>query len=472
MFKPFIKYIFPALLTSLSLANAQDLLKGKLLFLNGDTITADILEWKSDSIRVKHPYLLEEYTFDNSNILEIQLIDNGKKTTPQEPTGEEPQDTTTVLIKPRYKASNANDTIRGNLVQNDAEAITLDTAFAGQLKIERSKILNIDIDATTDLLYNGPNNIDEWLNTLHNESWSYSNNALYSSENMGNISMDMKLPDQLLFSFDQEWRTSAYINVKLFSDDHTISRPNNYYEFSLRHGSITMRKFVDGRFMAINAQNQNFQNIVELRKAMSIDKSAHYDLYLDKNQGIFNIFVNGKLMNTYKDPDPKPAKFGTSLHLVSGDNSPVKLKNIKVSRWNGNMPSNDDKAAFEKLKGTGQRILLKNGDAIIGKSGTINDGIMAIETEFGPLKLRVNGMRSIDLSDTPEDGPKMFKGDIKLYFKDSGWIIVKPIAMSGTKLKAYHQAFGEKQFDMNAFKRIDLHLYNEKHNRARKVDTW
>ncbi len=468
MLNQFIKFILPVFLISGSILNAQKLLTGKILFLNGDSLTADIVEWKEDNIRIKHPFLLNECVLDKANILEIKLLDNGSK----ELERDKVQDTTTIQIKPRYKSSNDNDTIRGNLVQNNAEAITLETNFAGELKIQRSKILNIDIDATTNLLYHGPNSLDEWHNTLHNSSWSFTNSSLYSSEDMGNISMDMKLPDQLLFSFDQHWRTSAYINIKLFSDDHKMSRPNNYYEFSVRHGSIYVRKFIDGRFMAMNALNKNFQNMQDLRRAMSVDKSAHYDLYLDKEKGIFHIFINGKLMNSYQDPDPKPDKFGTSVHLVSGDNSPMKINNIRVSRWSGNMPSNDDDKAFDKLKGEGQRILLKNGDAIIGKTGKINDGLMVIETEFGPLKLRVTGMRSIDLSDTPDDGPKMYKGDIKLYYKDGGWIIVKPVAMLGSKLKAFHQAFGEKEFDMNAFKRIDLHVYSEQHNRARKADSW
>jgi len=470
MLKQFIKFTLPVLVLSASLTQAQELLKGKFLFLNGDTMTADITEWKTDSIIIKHPYFLEESVLKKDNILEITMLNKADKNIEAEK--KDFQSTTTILIKPRYKASNDNDTIRGNLVQNDKDSITLDTDFAGQLKIQRSKILNMDIDAGSNLLYHGPNSLEEWHNTLHNKSWSYAKGAIYSGESSGNIAMDMKLPDQVSFSFDQQWRTSAYINVKLFSEDHEMSRPNNYYEFSVRHGSIYVRKFTDGRFMPMNAKQQNFQNMMDLRRAMSSDKTAHYDLYLDKVKGIFHIFINGKLMNTYVDPDPSPEKLGTCVHLVSGDNSPMKISNIKMSRWSGNMPSSEDTKAFEKLKGEGQRILLKNGDAIVGKTGTIKDGLMNIETEFGPLKLRVTGMRTIDLSDTPEDGPKMYKEDIKLYFKDGGWIIVKPISMVGSKLKAFHQAFGEKEFDMKAFKRIDLNVYTPKHNRARKVDTW
>ena len=205
---------------------------------------------------------------------------------------------------------------------------------------------------------------------------------------------------------------------------------------------------------------------------MSRDKSARYNIYVDKVKGSIHVFINGNLINTFLDPNPSPDKFGTGVHFISGENKPTKISKISLSKWSGNMPSNKDRDAFAKLKGSGQRILLRNGDAIIGKTGSIDKGLMNIETEFGPMKLRVAGMRTIDLSDTPEDGPKMYKEDIKLYLKEGGWIIVKPISLSGSKLTAFHQAFGENIFDLNAFKTIDLHVYSDKHNNARKTDDW
>lgn len=455
---------------SVNSLNAADILKGKFLFLNGDSITADVIEWKNDSVRIKHPYLLNECEIKKENLLEIKLLN--QSTAKEDEADQKLKHTTKLLIKPRYKASNDNDTIRGELIQNDGKHITLKTSYAGQLNIQRSKILSIDINAHSNLLYSGPNSLEEWHNNLHYSSWTYKKGALYSNDKMGSISKDLKMPDRVAISFDQHWRNAAHIKVKLFSDDHKSSRPNNYYEFSIRHGSIYVKKYIDGRQLQMNAKQQNFQALVDLRRAMAVDKSAHYDLYIDKEKGIFHLFVNGSLINTYTDPTPTPKKFGTSLHLVSGTNSPMKILNLKMSEWSGNMPTNNDKEAFSKLKGEGQRILLKNGDAIIGKTGLIKDGLMSIETIFGPMKVRVNGMRTLDLSDTPEDGPKMYKGDIKLHYNEGGWIILKPITINGTKLKAYHQAFGEAEFNLNAFKKIDLHVYSQTHNRARVDDTW
>ena len=198
----------------------------------------------------------------------------------------------------------------------------------------------------------------------------------------------------------------------------------------------------------------------------------HYQFYIDKKKGIFNIFVNGKQISTFQDPAPNSDELGTSVHLISGNNAPIKLKNIKMSRWNGITPNSLDKKIFEKLNGTGQKILLQNGDAVIGKTGVIDDGFMGIETEFGPMKLLLNSIHSIDLSDTAEDPPLMSKGDIKIYYNTGGSIIVKPISIIGSKLKAFHQAFGEKEFDMSAFNRIELHVYSKEHNRSRKTDSW
>lgn len=457
-------------ISNLSLS-AADSLKGQLLFLNGDTLSADILEIKPESIKIKHPYFEEESVVNTANILEVRLDNKGgiKKAEDQD---DEAKDLTTIRIKPRYKASNQMDTIKGSLSQNGVDFISIDTDYAGLLKIQKSKILTVDIDTHSSLHYSGPKSLEEWKNNLHNESWSFKNSALYSTENSGNIAQEINMPDSLAFSFDLEWKNTAYLAVKFFSDDHKMSRPDNYYEFALRNGYIYITKFTDGSSRRINEDQRLKQNNNALRRALTDEKSAHFDIYLDKHKGVIHIFMNGTFQKSYIDPEPTPKKLGKALHLVSGDSSPIKLTNIRMSQWSGNMPSKNDANAFEELKGEGQRILLKNGDAIIGKTGKIQGGLMAIETEYGPLKLKIKGMRTIDLSEAPEDAPKMFKGDIKLHYNDGGWIIVKPLSIVGSKLKAYHQAFGESEFNLKAFKRIDLHIYNPLYNKARKSDSW
>lgn len=455
-------------LANLSLHAQDELSMGaRFNFLSGDSLTADIKAWDLESIKIKHPYFTGENTIDQKNILEVQL-DNDVKDAPKI---QGDKNITTIQIKPRYQTTTEHSTIKGNLIQNDENHILLDTAYAGKLKIKRSMIKSIKIDSASNFVYSGPNNIEEWHNTKHNESWTYKDGALYSGLNEGNIGHDTKFLDQVVLSFDHGWQEKAYLILKIFSDDHTIRNPDNYYEIRSSNGRFYITKYVNGRRTGtLNAITTDDAN--RLRDIYANNKNVHYDFYLNKNKGKIHIFVNGYLMYSFTDLKPTPEKMGGGLHLVSAKNFINKVSKIEVAKWSGNLPLKQDVETFADLKGSGQRIFLKNGDAIIGKTGPIKDGKMNIETEFGPIKILVNGMRSIDLSDTSDDAPIRRKGDIKLYYHDGTYIIVNPVSIAGNKLVAKHQAFGEAEFNLKSFKQIDLHVADKKYDYLRNNSNW
>jgi hypothetical protein len=149
------------------------------------------------------------------------------------------------------------------------------------------------------------------------------------------------------------------------------------------------------------------------------------------------------------------------------------VKNLSLSKWSGHIPSEVDADTFSKVKGDGERILLKNGDILLGRIGKVRDGLMQIETLYTPLNIPIIRMRSVDLTGSKlKEEPIMYENDIKCWFKDKGWIILKPISIEGNTLTAYHQALGENKYDINVFKRIDLHIYNKEANASRRSDSW
>ncbi len=444
----------------------------KLSFLNGDTFSGQIMKWSSDEIQIKSEFLVDPATFPTSSLLDVKLESEEIPMIQKDDTDAKDKSITTIKINNRFNMSDQHDVLKGEFKQIDKDTISINTSYAGELLINRNMINKMWIETETGYIYRGPNSLKEWHSTKPSQNWKFRAGALIA-ESTASISKDVKLPKKAILSLDHEWKNNAYFTVKLYSSDYEMSRPKFCYEFVSRYGRFYVQKVFENRTTRLPANQQlgraAFNNI---RRGSNNKKSAHYDIYMNLEKGLFHIYANGKLKGTFTDQDAKPEKFGTGIHFYNHNNSKSKISKIKITGWNGNKPSDTDDSTLKALKGDGQKVLLRNGDAVLGQIGTIEDGFIEVVTEFGPLKIPVTGMRTIDLSSSEKHQPKRYKEDIKAWFNDQEWIILKPIEFNGSKLKAFHQAFGEKKFDLRAFKRIDLHINNEKINELRKVVEW
>ncbi len=459
-------------------------LEGSIHFDNGDSISGKILNWSKSNISVSSPDLLEPVTFSNSNILKITFNDN-QTTNKANPHLDE----TILIMNNRDNEVGKNGMIRGSLVDITPQKIKLNTAYAGEISVMRKFISKMEIDPKKGYLYYGPKSLEHWHNNSLTKGWKFENNSLISSRTAnGNIAKNINLPDQTSISFDLSWKKSPYISLFLYSSDHEMARPDNYYKLSLDRGRWLLNKYIDGR--RVNTTRILKEKKLLLRKnafgrpritpLKSFNKlHAQYSIYIDKTKGLFHIYQNGSKLISFLDADPKTKKFGTAMHLLNNSRYPVRIKNLRISKWNGHIPNKINEKTFSSLKDAkqpkveGEHILLKNGDFLFGKINKVDNGLVEIETKHAPLKLPLNRLRSIDITASiKKEEPIKDIDDIKCYYKDKGWVILKLIALGEKSFTAYHQAIGEKKFNYNAFKRIDLNIYDEEANSKRKPDTW
>ena len=395
-------------------AEAEEL-SGTIFFYNGDSISGEITRWEKDNLSIISPDLVDPVTFSAAKILNVTLNDNRKNAI----KADQNEDETTLIINNRDNQQGLHGIIKGGFSNIDDKHVTLNTNYAGQIKVLKKFITKMEIDSKKGYLYRGPKSLEEWHNNSIKQTWKFTNNSLIGGGQAGNLAQDLGIPPEASISFDLSWKDDEYVTLCLFSSDHEQSKPDNYYQLSLQRGRCSLLKFSDGKQLAHLTselqRNRGNRFRIQPRNVRGTTKElhAHYDIFMSKTKGEFHIYRNGVKLDTFTDSKPRPNKFGSALHLVSSNKTPIRIKNLSISKWSGHMPSDVDAETFSEIKGKGERILLKNGDAIVGKTGTIKDGLMNIETEFGPLKLRVTGMRTIDLSDTPEDGPKMYKSTIE-----------------------------------------------------------
>ncbi|MGJ8656708.1 MAG: hypothetical protein ACSHX6_09670 [Akkermansiaceae bacterium] len=448
---------------------------GTIFFYNGDSIAGEITEWTKDSVAINSPDLVDPVSFSTAKILNITLQDNRNTALEVDPN----EDETTLVINNRDNQLGLHGVIKGGFSNIDDKHVTLSTNYAGEIKVLKKFVTKMEIDSKKGFLYLGPKSLDEWYNNSVDQTWEFTNNSLIGGELAGNLGQDVDLPDEASISFDLSWKNDEYITLYLFSSDHEQSTPDDFYKLGLHRGKISLYKYNNGRRQShISSEQQQkigrqFRIQPTRTNLKTRERNARYDIYMSKTKGEFHIYRNGIKLDSFTDSTPLPGKFGKALHIVSGNKTPVRLKNLSISKWSGHIPSDVDADTFAKIKGEGERILLKNGDILLGRIGKVRDGSMQIETLYTPLNIPIVRMRSVDLTGTNgKEEPIMYENDIKCWFKDTGWIILKPISIQGNTLTAYHQALGENKFDLNIFKRIDLHIYDKVANANRKSDSW
>ena len=120
----------------------------------------------------------------------------------------------------------------------------------------------------------------------------------------------------------------------------------------------------------------------------------------------------------------------------------------------------------------GQKIRLQNGDVVVGDVGLIEGGVLAVDTEFCKMKIPVDRMRTIDLSEGDYEEPIRKKGDVRAWLREGGRITFRLDSFANDTLKGYSQTFGDVEFKLSAFSRLEFNIYNEELDSLRGTGNW
>jgi hypothetical protein len=264
------------------------------------------------------------------------------------------------------------------------------------------------------------------------------------------------------------WRNALRFRVLFFSDDGSTSTPENCFDLVCQQRFVYLRKrWMDKRTGGTKIIGQfNLTELIENEK-------VRMDFYIDREVGTIAIYVNGKQANVWSDQDPGLGKFGDWLHFVSEDLYPVQVSRINVSPWVGDLPKNSESDGDEEdLEEEGQVIRLQNGDLVVGQVGQIVDGVLAIKTKHCDMKIPVDRMRSINLALSDREEPKRMKGDVRAWLREGGRLTFRLEAFENDTFKGFSQTFGEAEFSLSAFSRIEFNIYNEDYDALRSETKW
>jgi hypothetical protein len=218
-----------------------------------------------------------------------------------------------------------------------------------------------------------------------------------------------------------------------------------------------------------NAPNDRNNDIIsESIRNMLEAETAEFTIYLDRSKdGTNAIHIDGKEIGTWTGVDDTKFK-GNWIHFVPQNTSPIKFSQISVSQWDGILPAKPENAEEEDTgeKLVGQEIRLANGDVVIGTVKSIDEGNVSLSTSFGDVGVPIKLMRSVALSEKIDE-VRMEKNDVRCWFHEGGYITIKLKSLDEKTLKGYSQVWGEAQFDINAFSRIEFNIWRPELDTAR-----
>ncbi len=453
------------LLLSAAFATAADEAGSIVRFANGDqlsgtmdSLTTERLVWNSPILEKPAPFFLK-------SVLDLKLM-------PSQPKSEAKHEATVALTN--------GDTVRGQLASITDDAVELDTWFAGRLKFRRVMISEIQVDERPTLLYQGPSGIDDWTQTEEPHAWSFRDSSFRSTSAAG-IAKDVGLPEECSISFVAGWRGTFALKLNFFSDDIQQDSPESGYSMTFQQRSIFLQ----------SGRNQLALGRVANAFALQENEKAKIEVRASSKTGQIVVFIDGKCIGLWKDPEVAANKIGRAIHFVSLNASPVRISDIRVAAWDGvadELPEmqpgagirqfgglelpDDQKPSVEEKPASG-RMMLRNGDSLAGEVIAISGDIITIKTPFKEVRLPVGLLKSVALKPADLERCKRENGDVRGWFPDGTSIVfrLEDVAADGT-LAGTNQNFGAARFQMHAFNRIEFNIYDPKLEDLRNTGGW
>jgi hypothetical protein len=449
-----------ALIALPCVVSAQDM--PLLEFTNGDRLQGTLTRVEDAHILWKSPLLKEETPFFLNQVQDI--------TFPLRPAPVAKQDHIAhIRFNPDLRQQNEKlpgDVIEGELVAVNEDNIILNTWYAGQLKLNRNMVKDLEITDVAPSVYAGPLEKDEW-SVSPTDSWSYEKNS-YTGSGNGSIAKDFKkMPERYCFRFTAAWKSRFSLQILFGADSKEEESPDNHYMIVLDNGTSYLQKRATNENPG-GGMMRNGGMIGEYKRdqAFRSKEKSELKLYVDTTTGLMALYSDDTLVQQWQDTE-QPYLNGTCIHLrqSSGRSYNVNVSRMFLTTWDGTLPNDDQTKSSNSIDNPEpqkdeQRIILRNGDILLGKVEKIENREITLKTRYNEIKLPVSRIKKLALAPAEYDERLLQNGDVRAWFADGNFITfrLESIDEKG-KITGTSQHFGTAQFDPDAFTRIEFNIY-------------
>ena len=276
------------------------------------------------------------------------------------------------------------------------------------------------------------------------QGWQYSNESFVATRSNSLIGREMKLTDKVNVEFDLNWRGNFNLGISVFADKFDAYSGNSYMVGFSPNDCYLMR-------MANNVQNNlgraSFQDLRSKTK-------ARISVRINKEAGTIALVLNNRVVKDWEDNAGFAGK-GGNVSFVLLQNSHVKVSNIRVSQWDGKLPSG------EGSKKEGKDLLvMSSAGSLSGELLGILDGKVRFKAAFSPepLEMTLDTVARINLADTELEKPKLGLGDVRVTFSNGGQFTFLLENWGADRVTGLSTVLGRVEFQPDAFSLLEFNL--------------
>ena len=371
------------------------------------------------------------------------------------------------------------DSLSGELVSMENGKLVIKTWYAGNLTINRSALKSLApgyIAAET--IFEGPLSARNWsfvnasngmvigqlpanapaamLEQMQKKlaantgNWKYTDGAFECTTSGAMVGRQMKdFPDRTSIEFDVEWASYLNLYINIFTDSLKSYSSCNAYSLRLNQTYAYLYRYSRTRGSQRIGSNIRI-NLTSLKNRATIT------LKVDKKSRIIALYVNGKFTTKWKDVNAEFAGKGKGLLFSSRSANPIRISQIRVREWNGNLPGQNKVSTGD---GKEDFVMFNNEDSITGRLVGIKEGQMKFKTSFAELPIPLENVDIIHLSKEGIRSMPIPSGSMRATLKGGkGRLTFKIEQWKDSKITVISPAFGRTIIDAAALRSVDFNL--------------
>ena len=412
------------------------------------------------------------------------------------------------------------DRIPGIITEIDDEHITMDTVFAGALRIPRNQVAILSPNPLGGrVYYHGPFSEDDWKMTHvafpdglpettltdavpdKNETadeapndppgrWVFSGSAWYWQNKTPGTALIHKtgMPDRAVLSFDIAWKSRLSIAVAFHADfaparildenDKGANQARNFVPGDTSNlprlfGNSYVLQLVSNYLMMFRTSvdadgNPSLERVQMNNNNLRLGETgnAKVEIRSNRRSGAVSLFVNDEFVAQWSESDlvdrngesfgGKGSGFG---FLVQGGDSPVRISDIVVSEWNG-MPDSARSLQIDDQ----DVVLMANGtDRYAGKVGQLDaDGKIRFEGKHGSFRFPIDEVAEIRFaSENLAPAGETPADNVLVRLNPIGSVSGRPISGDGSMLGIANPIIGNMNLSMDSAVMLEFNASNQ-----------
>ncbi len=384
-------------------------------------------------LRWQHPEARAPIDFRPTNVAWIRFDESEPAAPHSRPTA-------------RFRFANG-DEVMGRLHSLDAQQVELETWFGDRLLARRTALESVRfLSGNFSVLYEGPTSLEGWQQGRDQSVWQYRSGA-FSANGVGVLGRDFKLTNSVVIEFDLAWAAQFNLNVALYTSvfdrfDYTGSA----YMFYLLPGYMSLQR-LQGGGSSISIGQAQLPDMLQKTK-------AHVEIRISKPDATFGVWIDGNLVQRWKDNNGFVAK-GSGLTFFSQSDGPsVKISNLIIAEWDGQFETEKEVTgpAAEDL------VFFANRDKAAGNLLAVRDGKLSFVTGQTSLEVPLPRVSRLVLRLAEANKLPRSPWEIRAYFAGGGAVSFHLEQWDEAKVAGVSPNFGRLAFNPRSIRQLRFNL--------------